>query len=101
MEDWGISTMHERQVSINKINMNFTYRDYIQVFHKIFYYNNNKLKHTWFLKVCAHVCTKNLPNWFINWWSIHGPTVMILPYNFNILYKQWAKVSPFLTDLFL
>ena len=24
-EDWGISTMQERQVSVNKINMHFTY----------------------------------------------------------------------------
>ena len=25
----------------------------------------------------------------------------ILPYNFHILYKEWAKVSPFITNLFL
>ena len=65
-EDWGISTIQERKISINKINMNFTYYNYIQAFHKIFYYNNKKLKHKWFVKVCAQVFTKNLPNWFIN-----------------------------------
>ena len=66
MEDWGISTMQEKIVSVNKVNMNYTYWDYIQAFHKIFCYNNEKLKHTWFLKVCAQVFSKNVPNWFIN-----------------------------------
>ena len=42
--DWGISMMQERQVSVNKINMNFTYWNYIQAFRKIFYYNNDKFK---------------------------------------------------------
>lgn len=93
--------MQERHVSVNGVNMNFTYWDYIQVFHKNFYYNNNKLKHTWFIKICAKVFAKNLPNWFLNWWSMHGPTVKILPNNFLILYKEWAKVSPFITNLFL
>ncbi|KAG5629737.1 hypothetical protein H5410_001454 [Solanum commersonii] len=29
VEDWGISTMKERQISLNKISMSFTYWDYI------------------------------------------------------------------------
>ena len=33
-EEWGISTMQERSVSVYKVNMNFTYWDYIQAFHK-------------------------------------------------------------------
>ena len=100
-EDWGISTLQEKQVMVNGVNMSFTYWDYIQAFNKVFYYNNYKQKHTWFVKICAKVFSKDLPNWFLNWWSFHGPTVKILPDNFFILYKEWAKVSPFITNLFL
>ena len=77
MEEWGISTMQEKIVPVNKVNMNFTYWDYIQSFHKIFYYNNEKLKYTWFLKICAKVFTQNLPNWFISCWALHGRTKKI------------------------
>lgn len=101
MEDWGISTMQEKIVSVNKVNMNYTYWDYIQAFHKVFCYNNEKLKHTWFLKICAKVFSQNLPNWFINWWALHGPTKKILPNNFLSLYKQWVKISPFLMNLYV
>lgn len=57
-EEWGISTMHEKQVYVNKIIINFTYWDYIHAFSKIFYYNNDKHKHTWFIMVCAKSLTK-------------------------------------------
>lgn len=100
VEDWGISTMKERQISLNKNKMNFTYWDYIQAFEKVLYYNNDRHKHTWFIKVCAKIFTSAIPNWFLDWWSYHGPTIKILPDPFLMLYKEWIKVSPFLNDLY-
>ncbi|KAG5631392.1 hypothetical protein H5410_003109 [Solanum commersonii] len=35
VEDWGISIMKERQISLNKIAMSFTYWDYIKTFDKV------------------------------------------------------------------
>jgi len=92
--------MKERQISLNKSPMNFTYWDYIQAFDRVLYYNNERHKHTWFIKVCAKVFTGPIPNWFLNWWSYHGPTTKILPEPFLKLYKEWTKASPFLTDLY-
>ncbi|KAG5590677.1 hypothetical protein H5410_041191 [Solanum commersonii] len=66
--------------------------DYIQAFDKVLYYNNDKHKHTWFIKVCAKIFAEPIPNWFINWWSYHGPTVQILPEPFLNLYKEWTKI---------
>ncbi|WMV58632.1 hypothetical protein MTR67_052017 [Solanum verrucosum] len=100
IEDWGISSMKERQISLNKIPTNFTYWDYINAFSKVFYYNNERHKHTWFIKVCAKIFVDPIPNWFLNWWSYHGPTVKILPDPFLKLYKNWVKVSPDLNDLY-
>ncbi|KAG5620261.1 hypothetical protein H5410_005479 [Solanum commersonii] len=51
IEDWGISSMTERQFSLNKAIINFTYWDYIQAFSKVLCYNNERHKHTWFIKV--------------------------------------------------
>ncbi|KAG5590680.1 hypothetical protein H5410_041194 [Solanum commersonii] len=63
----------------------------IQSFDKVLYYNNDKHKHTWFIKVCAKIFAEPIPNWFINWWSYHGPTVQILLEPFLNLYKEWTK----------
>ncbi|KAG5621090.1 hypothetical protein H5410_006308 [Solanum commersonii] len=100
IEDWGISSMKERQINLNKIPTNFTYWDYINTFSKVLYYNNERHKHTWFIKVSANIFIDPIPNWFLNWWSYHGPTVKILPDPFLKLYKNWVKVSPNLNDLY-
>ncbi|KAG5599617.1 hypothetical protein H5410_030987 [Solanum commersonii] len=50
IEDWGISSMTERQFNLNKVSMKFTYWEYIQAFNKVLYYNNERHKHTWFIK---------------------------------------------------
>ena len=100
IEDWGISSMTERQFSLNKVMVSFTYWDYIQAFNKVLCYNNERHKHTWFIKVCAKIFANPIPNWFLNWWSYHGPTIKILPEPFLKLYKEWVKVSPDLNKLY-
>ncbi|KAG5600013.1 hypothetical protein H5410_031383 [Solanum commersonii] len=62
VEDWGISTMKERQISLNKIATSFTYWDYIHAFDKVLYYNNDRHKHTWFIKICAKIFAGSIPN---------------------------------------
>ncbi|KAG5629659.1 hypothetical protein H5410_001376 [Solanum commersonii] len=74
--------------------------DYINAFSKVLYYNNERHKHTWFIKVCAKIFVDPIPNWFLNWWSYHGLTVKILPDPFLKLYKNWVKVSRYLNDLY-
>ncbi|KAG5598476.1 hypothetical protein H5410_029846 [Solanum commersonii] len=100
VEDWGISSMTERQFTLNKVMVSFTYWDYIQTFNKVLCYNNERHKHTWFIKVCAKIFANPIPNWFLNWWSYHGPTIKILPEPFLKLYKEWIKVSPDLNKLY-
>ncbi|KAK4708667.1 hypothetical protein R3W88_029592 [Solanum pinnatisectum] len=100
VEDWGMSTMKERRIGISNTRMNYTYWDYIRAFDVALHYNNDKHKHTWFVKVCAKIFAENIPNWFINWWSYHGPTIKIMPEQFLNLYKEWVKVSPDLNRLY-
>ncbi|KAG5599903.1 hypothetical protein H5410_031273 [Solanum commersonii] len=41
-----------------------------------------------------------IPNWFLNWWSYHGPTIKIVPDSFLKLYKELVKVSSDLHELY-
>ncbi|KAG5599218.1 hypothetical protein H5410_030588 [Solanum commersonii] len=87
VEDWGISTMEERQISLNKVSMSFTYLDYIHTFDKVLYYNNERHKDTWFIKNIVKILAEPIPNW----WSYHGPTTKNLTNPFLKLYKEWVK----------
>ncbi|KAG5616233.1 hypothetical protein H5410_016057 [Solanum commersonii] len=89
-----------KNISRNNVKISFTYWDYIQAFDKVLCYNNEKHKHTWFIKVCAKIFASPIPNWFLNWWSYHGPTIKILPEPFLKLYKEWIKISPDLNICF-
>ncbi|KAG5590219.1 hypothetical protein H5410_040733 [Solanum commersonii] len=46
IEDCNIFSMTERQFSLNKVMISFTYWDYIQAFNKVLCYNNERHKHT-------------------------------------------------------
>ncbi|KAG5569980.1 hypothetical protein H5410_059746 [Solanum commersonii] len=92
--------MKERQISLNKVPTSFTYWNYINAFSKILYYNNERHKHTWFVKLCAKIFAEPIPNWFLNWWSYHGPIIKILPDPFLKLYKEWVKIFPDLNNLY-
>ncbi|KAG5599618.1 hypothetical protein H5410_030988 [Solanum commersonii] len=65
----------------------------------VIYYNNERHKHTWFIKVCAETFANSIPNWFLNWWSYHGPTIKRLPEPFFKLYREWVKISLDLNNL--
>ncbi|KAG5580721.1 hypothetical protein H5410_051348 [Solanum commersonii] len=69
-------------------------------FNKVLHYNNERHKHTWFIKLFAKIFVNPTPNWFLNWWSYHGPMIKILPEPFLKLYREWVKVSPNLNNLY-
>ncbi|KAG5619540.1 hypothetical protein H5410_004758 [Solanum commersonii] len=98
-QNWGISSMKERKISLNKVPTSFTYWDYINAFNKVLYYNNERHKHTWFIKVCAKIFVEPIPNWFLNWWSYHGPTTKILSDPFLKLYKEWVKIHKWTPEI--
>ncbi|KAG5579996.1 hypothetical protein H5410_050623 [Solanum commersonii] len=84
--------MTKSQFSLSKVMVSFPYWNYIQTFNKVLCYNNERDKHTWFIKVCAKIFANAIPNWFLNWWLYHGLTIKILPEPFLKLYKEWVKV---------
>ncbi|KAG5632136.1 hypothetical protein H5410_003853 [Solanum commersonii] len=98
VEDWGMSTMKDRQISLNKVSMNFTYWDYIHAFDKVLIYNNERHKHTWFIKICAKIFAEPIRNWFLNWWSYHVSPDLNKLYNaYHICYlKKFEQIYFFI-----
>ncbi|KAG5607795.1 hypothetical protein H5410_029287 [Solanum commersonii] len=55
--------------------------------------------HSWFIKLCANIFDRHIPNWFCKWWTLYGPTIKILPESYKKLYLEWIDISPKLTRL--
>ncbi|KAG5599201.1 hypothetical protein H5410_030571 [Solanum commersonii] len=91
---------HEKVYNFSKIIIKQVILVEDRAFDKVLYYNNDKHKHIWFIKVCTKIFAEPIPNWFINWLSYHGPIIQILPEQFLKLYKEWTKVSPDLNKLY-
>ncbi|KAG5567901.1 hypothetical protein H5410_065083, partial [Solanum commersonii] len=86
IEDWSISSMTERQFSLNKV----------MAFNKVLCYNNERRKHTLFIEVYTKIFANPIPNWFLNWWSYHEPVIIILLKPFLKLYKEWNSLFPWI-----
>ncbi|KAG5629801.1 hypothetical protein H5410_001518 [Solanum commersonii] len=90
-EDWGISSMIERQFSLNKVMVSFTYWDYIQTFNKVLCYNNERHKHTWFIKIYFFI-EFSIP-WIHKWVPEVDFTEEQIPYYLRTYYNNfWDKL---------
>ena len=54
---WGLDLSASKAMIIDKVPQNFNYWDYYKGFFEVFMYQNQKLKHSWFLKLCARIMT--------------------------------------------
>lgn len=95
-EEWGIAPLREREFyySNNRNPIKFNYWDYVEAFNKVLLYENDKKKHSWFIKISSEAYEQEIPNWFLNWWKYFGTTGVILPQNFTELYSTWIDVNP-------
>ncbi|KAG5590821.1 hypothetical protein H5410_041335 [Solanum commersonii] len=100
-EEWGMSTLKELDYihPEQKVPVKYNYWDYIDGFNKVLLYENANRKHSWFIKLCAGIFDRNIPNWFCKWWTLYGPTIKILPESYKKLYLEWIDISPKLTRL--
>ena len=100
LEDWGISPLREKEITFSHMGKNATvkynYWDYCDAFIKVLDYENDKHKHSWFIKVCSNVYQNDIPHWFINWFNCFGPTPDILPERIKSLFDKWVDCSPHL-----
>ncbi|KAG5589785.1 hypothetical protein H5410_040299 [Solanum commersonii] len=68
-EEWGMSPLKER--------------DYIHPEKKI------AVKYNYWDYICSNVFTQPIPNWFCKWWTFYGPSIKILPEQYNKFSIPW------------
>lgn len=74
-------------------NLWYNYFNYVRAWEQVLFYQNPKLKHTWFLSFASSF-TSAFPSWFHNWWDIFRATEAILPPLLVPLHNQYqAKLS--------
>ncbi|KAG5573222.1 hypothetical protein H5410_062988 [Solanum commersonii] len=100
-EEWGMSTLKELDYihTEQKVPIKYNYWDYIDGFNRVLLYENANRKHSWFIKLCANIFDRNIPNWFCKRWTLYGTTIKILPESYKKLYLEWIDISPKLTRL--
>jgi hypothetical protein len=97
IQRWGINPQKSKVLNIkteNRVPFQYNYWDYIEAFTKAFYYQNEKRKHSWFLKLCPYILTqdKEYPNWFYTWWSKFGPKPEYLPNEIQLALKPFTQL---------
>lgn len=74
--------------------MKYNYWDYKDAFNKVLLYENNKRKHSWFIKICSEVYNHEFPIWFAKWWQTYGTSVKNLPEDWKKKFEKWVNISP-------
>ncbi|KAG5592750.1 hypothetical protein H5410_043264 [Solanum commersonii] len=97
-EEWGMSTLKELDYNHpeQKVPVKYNYWDYIDGFNKVLLYENANRKHSWFIKLCANIFDRNIPNWFCKWLQednifFEGISVMYFFIEFSIPWiMRWS-----------
>jgi hypothetical protein len=98
--EWG-SMYTERYFSGDHHPKTYTYRDYIDAWSRVLLLR--PANHSWFI-IFDDKIPKQFPIWFIEWWSLYGTSINILPTSakqaFNLWDKNPATQQPsYVTDL--
>lgn len=98
IKEWGISTHSNREFARGSNMIQFNYWDYINAFNKAFWYENEKRKHSWWIKFNPEIfAKKRFPNWIFRWWQNHGATMEILPDPYKGLFTEWVNNTPYIS----
>ena len=78
-QTWGLHPNRVRLMKFGERQISFNYWDYVFVFQNMFYYENLRRKHSWFIRISPNILSKEIPSWFIQWRLKFGAELPILP----------------------
>ncbi|KAL4201524.1 hypothetical protein AMTRI_Chr02g259060 [Amborella trichopoda] len=91
--EWGSNPAHGKKLQNSDFSYKyFKYAEYIEAWHKFFYYQNPNNTHSWYLQFRLPIFER-FPTWFQNWFFVWGSTAMILPPAFKDLQEQFIQYN--------
>ncbi|KAL4183083.1 hypothetical protein AMTRI_Chr11g153420 [Amborella trichopoda] len=92
-DEWGCNPAQGKKLH----NPDFSYKyykyaEYIEAWHKMFYYQNPNYTHSWYIQFRLPIFER-FPNWFKNWFLVWGSTTSILPPAFQKVQKQFVQFN--------
>ncbi|XP_020530802.1 uncharacterized protein LOC110008348 [Amborella trichopoda] len=92
-DEWGCNHTQGKKLH----NPDFSYKyykyaEYIEAWHKFFYYQNPNNTHSWYLQFRLLVFER-FPTWFQNWFLVWGSTSLVLPLVFKTMQEQFVQYN--------
>ncbi|KAL4186868.1 hypothetical protein AMTRI_Chr09g16070 [Amborella trichopoda] len=92
-DEWGCNPAQGKKLH----NPDFSYKyykyvEYIEAWHKFFYYQNPNNTHSWYIQFRLPIFER-FPTWFKNWFLVWGSTTSILPPAFKTVQEQFVQFN--------
>ncbi|KAL4180977.1 hypothetical protein AMTRI_Chr12g268820 [Amborella trichopoda] len=92
-EEWGCNPTHGKKLHNPDFSYKyFKYAEYIEAWHKFFYYQNPNYTHSWYIQFRLPVFER-FPTWFKNWFFVWGSTSQILPLAFKTVQERFQEYN--------
>ncbi|KAL4187061.1 hypothetical protein AMTRI_Chr09g37220 [Amborella trichopoda] len=92
-DEWGCNPAQGKKL----YNPDFSYKyykyaEYIEAWHKFFYYQNPNNTHSWYIQFRLPVFER-FPTWFKNWFFVWGSKSSIIPPAFKTVQEQFMEYN--------
>ena len=82
-QTWEFNSAYDQQ------KYQFTLADAKDAFYHVFWYQNSKNTHTWWIRLNSTILNTDIPPWFCHWFHQFGPNKKIFPKILNDLFEKF------------
>ena len=97
--EWGLDPSKQKFVKVQTkgyfVTHEYNFWDYIDAWHKVFYYQNPTWNHSWLISLNPKMLESpslGFPTWFYHIWEKIGPEPDILPKVLKDLFLPWIEM---------
>ena len=91
-QTWGFHPNIARLMKFGEKQISFNW-DHVFSFQNMLYYENPIRKHSWFIRICPNILSKEIPSWFVQWWLKFGAELSILPTSLQTHFPLWVTLT--------